>query len=109
MKEGKKLYDITLDICKLFKKTPLSDFVMPFVNKFVEKFGKIPTGCPIQTGEYYMYNATMKGIPVSDIPFSYYYLSQNQDTFITFESSTKIKGTLVKMFNVTMTGGYRHE
>lgn len=109
MKEAKKLIDLNYDICKVFKKTRGSDLIMPFVFKFIDKFGKVPRRCPIKAGEYYMYNATLKDMPMSDIPFLNYYFTQSQEALITFEASTKIKGKLIRMFNTTIIGGYRFE
>lgn len=109
MTESKKYIDLSNDICKIFKKTRGADILIPFAFKFIEKFGKIPKRCPIKEGEYYMYNATLKGFPISDIPFMNYYSTQSQDTFVSITATVKLKGKLIPVFNITMAGGYRYE
>lgn len=45
--ETTKLMDITVDICSFFKKGRLGNIFFMETLKFFNKFGKIPTSCPV--------------------------------------------------------------
>lgn len=68
-KDGKKMLDVNLDICKFLKTKNRSNIFMIFLLETFQKFGFIPTKCPVPKDHYYVRNLTYNGM---NVPFSQY-------------------------------------
>lgn len=80
-----KLFDRSIDLCKILAKPKKSDIVASYMNKVLSK-NKDPMGqCPIKKGDHYLKNVSFGEI---EIPFASVLLGTNNlyDKIITYNN-----------------------
>lgn len=79
------------------------DLFNEFMINMMQKYGKIPTKCPMKPGFYYFYNLTFNSV---NIPLASYFLHDSQ-TILEINIFTKIQKKFVSVLNSSFVGGIR--